>query len=241
MLGNSREQWGKFPSKTGISPFVLSIVILFGVVLSSGQLYASQHHDQTRSIEKIEYSEWNHQNAGKIVIALGLLALVTEILKKRKVRIRPGMNVLWPLGWIVLGLFLFIRSDPDNWPLGAIPFWDTVLDPETGQHKVFSLFMVMIGASEGMRESQGQDQSWASMVFPGLVLLSAVILGFHAQIHVATPAVYWNHMALSGLGFVVAGVKYFRNRGVLTGWPSAILWPIFIIMAGFLLLHYDEH
>ncbi|MEK6693987.1 MAG: hypothetical protein AABY67_01355, partial [Nitrospirota bacterium] len=73
---------------------------------------AHSHHQQpVRSLEDIEHSEFNHRTAGMGVLFMGLLALGMEAGIARRPNFQ-AMRWLWPAGWIVLGVFLFIRNDP---------------------------------------------------------------------------------------------------------------------------------
>ena len=209
------------------------------VISSSADMGTHHHPASPRSIEKIEYSEWNHQKAGMIIVMLGFIGLLMEVSSKLFPQFR-SIHWLWPGAWIVFGVFLFIRNDPDNWPWGHIGFVETMLDPETGQHKLFNIFVVAIGMVEGWRIKNPERRPWTKLVFPGLVFVSAIILALHSQIHVATTAVYWHHMSLAGLGVVIATGKYARDRGALGGWAGALLWPTFLILAGLQLQFYDE-
>src|SRR5262249_4709466 len=59
----------------------------------------------------IAWSEYNHHWAGLIVLTAGLLALLARSGWARWAR-------HWPLAFWGLAVFLFLRADPENWPLG---------------------------------------------------------------------------------------------------------------------------
>jgi len=69
-----------------------------------------------RNAEDIAWSEYNHHWAGLFVLAIGLLALAERTGHAPWAR-------HWPLLFIILAAFLFIRSDPEVWPLGDIGFF----------------------------------------------------------------------------------------------------------------------
>src|SRR5260370_25052635 len=54
----------------------------------------------------------------------------------------------WPLLFLGLAAFLFIRSDPEVWPLGEIGFWDSMRDVEVLQHRFFVALIIMFGLFE---------------------------------------------------------------------------------------------
>ena len=69
-----------------------------------------------------EWSEYNHHWAGLIVLIAGLLALVSRQRTMRWAR-------FWPLSFVGLAVFILLRADPENWPLGPRPFWAEFLRP----------------------------------------------------------------------------------------------------------------
>src|SRR5882724_8587862 len=78
------------------------------------------------------WSEYNHHWAGIVVLSMGLLALVAQAGKVSWAR-------NWPLAFFGLSAFLFLRSDPETWPLGPVGFWATLADPEVLLHRFFAL------------------------------------------------------------------------------------------------------
>jgi putative copper resistance protein D len=83
------------------------------------------------------WSAFNHNWAGVFVLAGGLLAL------SKRFSFRWGQN--WPLVFLGLAVFLFIRADADAWPMGPIGFWESFRDPETLQHRAVLPLIVAIG------------------------------------------------------------------------------------------------
>lgn len=200
---------------------------------------APHSHPVARPIEKILYSEFNHRTSGLAVAILGLLALSAEVGLAR----RPHLRVLWwlwPAGWILFGIFLFVRSDPNNWPWGAIGFWETLRDAETRQHKVAACVVIAIGVIEGLRAGQRlQSQAWAS-VFPLLGIGAAILLGLHSQVHVLTPRVYLHHMAGAVLGVAMGASKLLCDQGFLRGRFGRFLWPSLLLLFGVQFMFYTE-
>ena len=58
-----------------------------------------------------KWSEYNHHWAGLIVLMAGLLALISRHRTMRWAR-------FWPLSFVGLAVFILLRADPENWPLG---------------------------------------------------------------------------------------------------------------------------
>ena len=67
----------------------------------------------------------------------------------------------WPLLFLGLAVFLFLRSDPEVWPLGEIGFFASFRDVEVLQHRVFVVLIAafahlrMAGAHRSRREALG--------------------------------------------------------------------------------------
>ena len=88
-----------------------------------------------RNAADIGWSEYNHHWAGIFVVLIGVAAMAS----------RAGVKAArhWPLLFLVPAVFLFVRADPDAWPLGAQGFWESFRDIETLQHRFFVLLLVL--------------------------------------------------------------------------------------------------
>ena len=201
----------------------------------------SHHHQQpVRSLEDIEHSEFNHHAAGMGVLFMGLLALGMEA----RIARRPNLHAmlwLWPAGWIVLGVFLFIRNDPHNWPWGPISLMDTWRAPDTLQHQIFTVVVMTIGTIEGLQVGGRLSGPRWRYFFPVLGIGSGLLLGLHAQVHALTPHVYVQHMVMAVLATSLGTCKLLRERGTLQGRYGSLLWPVLLMLLGAQLLFYVEH
>jgi len=83
------------------------------------------------------WSEYNHHWAGIVVLAMGLLALVAQAGQVSWAR-------HWPLAFFGLSAFLFLRSDPETWPLGPVGFWATLANPEVLLHRFFAVLVIAL-------------------------------------------------------------------------------------------------
>jgi copper resistance protein D len=202
---------------------------------------AHSHHQSTvRPIEKIEYSEFNHHTAGMGVLFIGFLALGMEAGVAR----RPDFHALlwlWPFGWFLLGGFLFVRNDPDNWPWGPIGLLDSWRDPEALQHQIFVVVVVTIGMIEGLRVGHRLNGRGWKFFFPVLGIGAGLLLGLHAQVHALTPRVHLQHTVMAVLAILLGVSKLLRERGVLDGRYGSLVWPILMILLGVQLVFYNEH
>src|SRR5262249_49081109 len=107
--------------------------------------HAGGHHHHRPSIrppdEDKAYSELNHHVAGVFVLFAGGLALLAAVGGQRFAWARYG----WPGLFFFLGVFLFIRHDPESWPFGPLTFWESVTDAQVLQHMLFTLIALPIG------------------------------------------------------------------------------------------------
>jgi putative copper resistance protein D len=87
-----------------------------------------------RNAFDLAWSEYNHHVAGAIVLLVGLAALLD-----RTGRFPWARH--WPLLYLLLAVFLVLRSDPEAWPLGEIGLLDSLRDPEVLQHKLLSFLV----------------------------------------------------------------------------------------------------
>ncbi|MGA6827413.1 hypothetical protein ACO9S2_07340 [Nitrospira sp. NS4] len=214
-------------------------------VLSASEDHpGTDHHSITelRPIEKIEYSEFNHHGAGAALFILALIALAMELggILNRGLRVTRW---LWSAAWLLLGAFLFVRSDPDNWPWGPIGFVETFTDAETLQHKLFAAVAVAIGIAEGspVAGSRSGDRhgSLRGLTFPILCIASGLLLALHSFVHAHMPRVYWQHLAFAVMGILVGTAKLLRERGGGNR-LSPLVWPTLLMLFAGLLLLYTE-
>jgi putative copper resistance protein D len=88
-----------------------------------------------------EWSEYNHHWAGLIVLTAGLLWLMS---RQRRVH----WARFWPLTFVGLAVFILLRADPENWPLGPRPFWESFYAPDVLQHRFGALLVLAFAAFE---------------------------------------------------------------------------------------------
>jgi putative copper resistance protein D len=148
--------------------------------------------DQVPSIAATEWSNYNHNIAGIFLTAMSFLAMLSYI-KHLPSFLSSFEKYLpltryWPLGFVLLGIFLFFRSDAETWPLGPIGFWESTFNNgEVLQHRIATLLVFVLGIIElGARMTKNPD-SKLPFVFPllaafgGLMLLTHSHVGFQAK------------------------------------------------------------
>ena len=119
-----------------------------------------------------EWSEYNHHWAGLIVLAAGLLAFLSRFRGMHWAR-------FWPLSFAGLSVFILLRADPENWPLGPRPFWASFSSPDVLQHRAAAVLILCFAAFECAVQAGKLRVRWASMIFPAMCALGAAVLLTH--------------------------------------------------------------
>jgi putative copper resistance protein D len=187
----------------------------------------------------IAWSEYNHNWAGIIVLGVGLLSFLN----------RTGYFPWarhWPLMFLGLAVFLFLRSDPENWPLGPNGFWESFSSPDVLQHRVIVLLVTAFALFEWSVVTGRLKSPAAALVFPGVCALGGAILLTHSHAlgNVRDELlIELSHIPLAVLGIAAGWSRWLelrlpaedRTRRVLS-W----VWPVCFILIGFVLINYHE-
>jgi putative copper resistance protein D len=190
-----------------------------------------------RNAEDIAWSEYNHHWAGLFVLAIGLLALA------ERTGYAPWARH-WPLLFLGLAAFLFIRSDPEVWPLGDIGFFVSFRDPEVVQHRIFVALIVAFALFEWSVRTGRLRRSGATLVFPLITALGGALLLTHSHalsnikeqllIEIA-------HVPLALCGITAAWARWLELRlDELGSRIASWIWPVAFILVSFILLLYRE-
>src|SRR6266478_824618 len=185
------------------------------------------------------WSEYNHHWAGIIVLAIGLLALIAQA-----GRISWARN--WPLAFFGLSAFLFLRSDPETWPLGPVGFWATLADPEILLHRFFALLVIALAVFEWRVQTGRVASGRARLIFPTLIAVSGALLLTHSHSLGNLKEellAELSHIPIAILA-VTAGWSFFFELPPPTENQTrtfmARLWPLCIALIGVVLLNYRE-
>jgi copper resistance protein D len=185
-----------------------------------------------------KWSEYNHHWAGLIVLIAGLLALLSRHRSMRWAR-------FWPLSFLGLAVFILLRADPENWPLGPRPFWGSFVAPDVLQHRFGALLIVAFAAFECAVQAGKLRAWWASYIFPAMCAIGAATLLTHQ--HSAKDVkeallAEMSHTPIALFG-VTAGCSRWLELRLPKGRTAALtsyLWPVCLALAGLVLLNYRE-
>jgi putative copper resistance protein D len=208
-------------------------------VLSSASFVPGQAGTRPNTVAEKSWSEYNHHWAGLIVLAIGLLAFLAQTQHSPWAR-------NWPLLFLGLSLFLFLRSDPETWPLGPNGFWVTLQDPEVLLHRIFALLVIGLAIFEWRVQTGRVSTQSARLIFPALVAVASALLLTHSH---SLGNIKEEVLAeLSHAPLAVAGIVAGWSRWLEIRLPAedkvrdkmAWLWPSCMILIGLLLLNYRE-
>jgi putative copper resistance protein D len=185
-----------------------------------------------------EWSEYNHHWAGLIVLAAGLLAFASRF---------PGMRWarFWPLSFAGLSIFILLRADPENWPLGPRPFWASFSSPDVLQHRAAAVLILCFAAFECAVQADRLKVRWAPMIFPAMCALGAAVLltHNHAPSDVQQDLLAsLSHTPIALLGATAGWGRWLELRlpSSRTSRIAGFLWPLFLAAAGLVLVNYRE-
>jgi putative copper resistance protein D len=185
----------------------------------------------------IAWSEYNHHWAGVVVLVMGVLAVLSRFRGMRWAR-------HWPLAFVGLAIFLFLRADPENWPLGPSGFWESFSSADVTQHRLFVVLILLFAAFEWGVETGRLKSSRAALVFPlicaggGAMLLTHT----HALTNVSEQLfAELSHLPLALLAVIAGWARWLELRLPGPGRQMAgRLWPVCFALIGAVLLLYRE-
>jgi putative copper resistance protein D len=190
-----------------------------------------------RNAYDIAWSEYNHHWAGLVVVLMGFAALA------RKTG-RASWAKHWPLLFLLLAAFLFLRADAEVWPMGEIGLLESLKDPEVAQHRVFELLIVVFALFEWGVSTGRIASKRLARVFPLLVALGGTLLltHSHALANVKEEQlIELTHLPIAVLGIVAGWARWLEVEAPLAeGRWAGWIWPCCFVLIGLLLLDYRE-
>ena len=185
----------------------------------------------------IAWSEYNHHWSGLLVLAIGVMALAWRTGHAPWAR-------HWPLLFLGLAVFLFFRSDPENWPLGGNGFFESFGTSEVAQHRLMVIMIIAFGLFEWGVRTERIDSHRAALFFPLVCGLGGAILLTHTHSlgNVKQELlIELTHIPIALLGITAGWMRWLELRlpPLDRKIPSRI-WPICFVLIGLCLLLYRE-
>ncbi len=183
----------------------------------------------------IAWSEYNHNWAGICVLFMGVLATLAQTGRAPWAR-------HWPLGFLGLAVFLLVRADSENWPLGPRGFWESFQVADVAQHRLFVVLIVLFAIFEWQVRT-GRGHGWRPLVFPAICLIGGGLLLTHSHplgnVKEALLAEL-SHTAIALLAVIAAAVRWLELR--LPRFPArlGVVWSMCFVAIGVVLTFYRE-
>jgi putative copper resistance protein D len=193
------------------------------------------------------WSEYNHHWAGLIVLAAAALALLSRTTS-------PGRTAVgrvhafaqnWPLLFLGLAVFILVRADPENWPLGPRPFWASFSRPDVLEHRLYALLITAFAFFEWAVERRWIRSPRAAYFFPMVCAAGGAVLLTHS--HALGSAhdemlAELTHTAIALLGATAGWSRWLELRlpGTRASRWAGRVWPVCLILVGIVLLDYRE-
>ena len=189
-----------------------------------------------RNAADIAWSEYNHHWAGLFVVIMGVLALLNQA------GLRWARH--WPLVLLGLAVFLFLRSDPEVWPMGEEGIFESLRDIEVLQHRFFVILTVLFAFFEWRVRAGGWNNKKAQLVFPLVVAVggAALLTHSHAISNVKDALlIELTHTPLALAAIAAGWARWLEIRAdgriaKIGGW----VWPVLFVLMGALLMLYRE-
>lgn len=190
-------------------------------------------------------SEFNHHLAGFLVALAAVFILLERRLKGRW----PTVGYVWPLCFLLSGIFVLVFSDTELWPFGPKNWWVGVTgNLEVAQHKTFAVILLLLGIVEFRRAKGTLKSAWSAWVFPICALAGSTMLLFHQHdagmqgpdAMSTMQRIQVQHFSYAAIGLGIAFSKGLSDTPFFTRKIFRAAWPILMIALGVLLMLYKE-
>jgi putative copper resistance protein D len=161
------------------------------------------------SVAATQWSDYNHNVAGVFLVVMGLFALLSYVRGF-------GWARYWPAGFMLLGIFLFLRSDAESWPLGPIGFWESTFgNAEVLQHRLATVLAFTLGLLEMRARTNAHASERLRKMFPILCAVGGILLVTHAHLPFEIKTDYLiqsTHLVMGLLAVIMATGRWLELR-----------------------------
>jgi putative copper resistance protein D len=224
-----RPAWPRMqtPSLTDLSP-----PTILAPLSAPASLVPGQRIQQPSTPGDIAWSEYNHHWAGLIVITIGVLSLLAR---------RWTWAANWPLVFFGLAIFLLIRADPENWPLGPNGFWESFRVAEVAQHRIFVLLIVAFAIFEWCVQNGKLSAARAGLAFPMVCAAGGALLLTHSHSLSNVKEEFLAELSHTPLAILAVAAGWSRWLEIRLS-PQFVrwVWPVCFILIGAILMNYRE-
>ena len=230
-----RPRWPRLrtPAVGELSPATSLQVASFGQVGGGSFIPGESRVADTQA--DTAWSEYNHNLAGLVVLAIGVASVLAG-------RYRWAQN--WPVLFLGLAIFLLVRADSENWPLGPRGFWESFQVAEVAQHRLFVLLIILFAVFEWAVQTKRLAAQRAGLVFPLVCAVSGALLLTHSHSLINATEEFlaeFSHLPIAILAIVAGWSRWLeirlpRERLRAVAW----VWPVCLVLIGALLVNYRE-
>jgi len=122
------------------------------------------------------WSDYNHNISGIFLTTMSFFAMLSYSARFHR------WTRFWPVGFMLLGVFLFFRSDAETWPLGPIGFWDSTFNNgEVLQHRIATFLVFGLGWME-IKARIAKEPGMLPFIFPLLAAFGGMMLLAHSHV-----------------------------------------------------------
>jgi copper resistance protein D len=212
----------------------LSPVTPFANTTSLASLLPGQSAPNPSKPADIAWSEYNHHWAGLVVLSIGILAFLARFFNWAR---------HWPLAFFGLALFLLIRADSENWPLGPRGFWESFQVAEVAQHRLFVVLIVAFGIFEWSVQNKRLAPERAGLVFPMVCAVGGALLLTHSHSLGNVKEEFLaelSHIPLAIFAVMAGWARWLEIRLPEKSRSFGRIWPVCFTLIGVVLIAYRE-
>ena len=251
---------GRFIGLSGLS-LVLGLCLLTArpataeSVPSAGQA-SSHHHERSAGAqqgtvpfrlppsgmdpeEDLEYSRFMHHSSGMAMLILGALVLADRLTAHRHRLLGFAIGGTW----ISFGLFLFVFSDLEAWPIGPAGFMESFslsTAHEWIQHHLLSMIPMVLGIYM-MLLGRKESKPWWKYLAAGVAVLGGAGLLIHQHLdHPGMDIVNLQHRFFALTSFFIGASLVLEEKAWFTWKAKLFLLPGGLLLFGIQLAVYVE-
>ena len=189
--------------------------------------------------EDVEYSRFMHHSSGMAMLILGAFVLADRLTAHRHRLLGFGIGGTW----ISFGLFLFVFSDLEAWPIGPAGFMESFSLPtahEWIQHHLLSMIPMVLGVYM-MLLGRKQSKPWWKYLAAGVAVLGGAALSIHQHLdHPGMDLVNLQHRVFALTSFFIGASLVLEENARFTWKGKMFLLPVGLLLLGIQLALYVE-
>lgn len=189
--------------------------------------------------EDLEYSRFMHHSSGVTVLVIGTLLLADRWTAHRHRLLRVGTG----LTWMALGVFLFVFSDLEAWPIGPASFIESFSLPtahEWIQHHLLAMIPMVLGIYAMLSRWKESRSLWRYLAASVAMLGGSALLIHQHLDHPGIDFVNVQHRFFALTSFFIAASLLVEGSDQFTWKGKPYLLPAGLLLLGIQLALYIE-